>query len=55
MMEMKIEFAKDYCLSTFRYTETIPIARTNPSREHYKTLFYVTLEFDPTWFMANVL
>ena len=36
MMILKIEFAKNKCLSTILSTEKIPVAWTYPAREHYK-------------------
>ena len=48
VVNLKIEFAKNKCLSTIWSTEMIPIAWTYPAREHYKKrLFLVTLQFDP--------
>ena len=35
MMNLKIEFAKNKCLSTIGSTEMILIAWTYPAREHY--------------------
>ena len=37
MMILKIEFAKNRCLSTIWSTEKIPVAWTYPAREHYKS------------------
>ena len=36
MMIIKIEFAKNKCLTTIWSTEKIPVAWTYPAREHYK-------------------
>ena len=36
MMILKIEFAKNKCLSTISSTEKIPVAWIYPAREHYK-------------------
>ena len=36
MMILKIEFAKNKCLSTIWFSKKIPVAWTYPTREHYK-------------------
>ena len=41
MMNLKIEFAKNKCLCTIWSTEMIPVARTYPTREHYKNSYYL--------------
>ena len=41
MMNLKIEFAKDMCLSTIWSTEMNPIASTFPEREHYKHAYFL--------------
>ena len=46
MMILKIEYAKNKCLSTIWSTDKIPDAWTYPAREHYK---------NATWFLANFL
>ena len=56
MINLTIGFAKNACLCTILSTEMIPIARTYPAREHYKkSLFSVTLLFDPHLFMTSFL
>ena len=41
MMILKIEFAKNKCLSTIWSTEKIPVAWTYPAREHYKNVNFL--------------
>ena len=41
MMILKIEFAKNKCLSTILSTEKIPVAWTYPTREHYKNAIFL--------------
>ena len=41
IVNLKIEFAKDMCLSTIWSTEMNPIARTSPAREHYKNAYFL--------------
>ena len=57
MMKLKIEFAKNKCLSTIWSTEKIPVTWTYPAREHYKKtpIFCDFYNLTPTWFMANFL
>ena len=62
MMKLKIEFAKNKCLSfngTIRPIETIPIALINPAREHYKNIYFIELhlvngQFSFTYFLRLV-
>ena len=56
MMNLKIELAKNKCLSTIWSTETIPIAWTYPALEHYKNTYFLWLyNLTPTWFMTKFL
>ena len=41
MVNLKIEFAKNKCLSTIWSTEMIPIVGTRPAREHYKNAYFL--------------
>ena len=41
MMNLKILFAKNKCLGTIWSTEMNPIARTYPTREHYKNAYFL--------------
>ena len=41
MMILKIEFAKNKCLSTIRSTEKSPVAGTYPARVHYKNVIFL--------------
>ena len=43
IINLKIEFAKDMCLSTIWSTEMNPIAWTYPAREHYKNTYFLWL------------
>ena len=55
-MILKIEFAKNKCLSTIWSTEKIPVAWTYPAREHYKNANFLWFyNLTPTWFSANFL
>ena len=54
MMDLKIGFAKNKCLCTIWSTEMIPIARTYPARDNYKTLIsYDFYNLTHTLFMTN--
>ena len=55
-MILKIEFAKNKCLSTIWSTEKIPVAWTYPAREQYKNAnFLWCYNLTPTLFLANFL
>ena len=41
LMNLKIVFAKNKCLSTIWSTEMIPTACTYPAREHYKNAYFL--------------
>ena len=41
MINLKIELAKNECLSTIWSTEMIPIACTYPAREQYKNAYFL--------------
>ena len=59
MIILKIEFAKNKCLSTIWSTEKIPVAWTYQdagAREHKKNANFLWFyNLTPTWFLANFL